>query len=246
MTVLEGKTALVTGGARRIGAAIASALCQAGMEVIIHYHRSQDEAEALADKLIADGGHAQTLRADLGDPAAVEALLPQAKDQVGPIHTLINNASIFDPSHLLEFCPTELQANMQIHAMAPLQLARALQAQNQEGNIINLLDTRIHSYDRLHAAYHLSKRALLSLTKMLALELAPRVRVNAVAPGLILPPEGQDDAYLTDRHTTNPLHTHGSAKDIAEAVLYLLRAPFITGEILHIDGGRHLHDRVYE
>ena len=110
---------------------------------------------------------------------------------------------------------------------------------------MNLLDSRITDYDREHAAYHLSKRMLFALTRMLALELAPRTIVNAVAPGLILPPEGKDEDYLRRMAHTVPLNRHGDAGDIEQAVLFLLRCEFVTGQVIFVDGGRHMEGRVY-
>jgi len=126
-----------------------------------------------------------------------------------------------------------------------LQLSRALAAQGRSGQVLNLLDCRILSYDAEHAAYHLSKRMLFSLTRMLALELAPRLRVNAVAPGLILPPPGRDEAYLQALARTNPLQRHGGAGDVVRAALFLMQSGFVTGQVIYVDGGHHMTGRTY-
>jgi len=147
-----------------------------------------------------------------------------------------------------------LAANVQINALAPLQIARAFARQRglnrttgpfEKGCIVNLLDCRIVDYDANHAAYHLSKRMLFTLTRMMALEFAPEIRVNAVAPGLILPPRGKDDAYLRALAPTNPLNAVGRPEQVTEAVLYLLGADYVTGQVIFVDGGRHMRGTVY-
>ncbi|MFP4057027.1 MAG: SDR family oxidoreductase [Candidatus Brocadiia bacterium] len=242
---IAGKTALVTGGARRIGRAVCLALAGEGARLVVHYGTSGDEAEALAASLREDGGQASTVQADLSDPAQAQGLFARAVELAGPIDILVNNAAIFPPSRLPDFSAQELGRNVQINAMAPLQLGRALAAQGRQGAIVNFLDTRITSYDARHAAYHLSKRMLFTLTRMMALEFAPAVRVNAVAPGVILPPPGQDESYLEGMAETNPLRRIGSPELIADAVLFLLRSGFVTGQVLYVDGGRHMRGMTY-
>ncbi|MGD0090723.1 MAG: SDR family oxidoreductase [Planctomycetota bacterium] len=242
---LAGKTALVTGAAKRLGRAVALALAREGVNVIVHYSTSASEAEATAREIRRQRVKAWTLRADLAEPAQVQGLFAEALKVAGPVAYLVNNASVFAPSRLTDFTAEELQANVQLNALAPLFLARALAAQHRAGAVVNFLDARIADYDREHAAYHLSKRMLHSLTKMMALEFAPLVRVNAVAPGLILPPPGKDEAYLRRLVNTNPLHRIGTPEGVAAAAVFLLRSEFITGQVIYVDGGRHLKGCVY-
>ncbi len=242
---LAGATALVTGAARRLGRAIALALAGQGAGVVVHYNTSADAAGETAEQVRAAGAKCWTVQADLADPAAAEGLFGRAVEQAGPIDILVNNASIFPAGDLLETTPDEIALNVQVHATAPLQLSRALAAQQRGGHIVNLLDARIADHDRSHAAYHLSKRVLLALTRMLALELAPRIAVNAVAPGLILPPPGEDDSYLAKLANTNPMGRHGAPRDVAEAVIFLVTSRFITGQIIFVDGGRHMRGSVH-
>ncbi len=247
-TSLSGTLAFVTGGGKRIGRSIALALARAGADVVVHYHRSPSAAHRTADDVRALGRSAWTVPGDLGDPQQVESLLPAARDVAGgrPIGLLVNNASIFPEGGLLTFTPEDLAQNVQVNALAPLVLARAMAGQGGEGHVVNLLDSRVVDYDRTHVPYHLSKRMLLSLTRMLAVELAPLVRVNAVAPGLILPPPGvEDEEYLRRLEHTNPLHAHGSPEDIARAAVFLAESPFITGQVIFVDGGRHLKGNFY-
>ena len=237
---LIGKTALVTGAARRLGRATALALAQAGADVVVHYSTRAAEAQSLADEIKTLGRKAWTIQADLRDASQAESLMEQALHQAGTVDILINNASIFPSDTVENLSPETLADAVAVHATAPLILSRRLAAQGRPGAIVNFLDSRVEDYDPAHASYHLSKRMLLALTRMLAVELAPRIAVNAVAPGLILPPEGQDESYLEKLAHTNPLQRHGNPQDITDAVLFLLRSEFVTGQVIFVDGGRHL------
>lgn len=243
---LKGKTALITGAAQRIGREIALTLARQGVHIVVHYHRSARAAEDLCEQIGGAGGSARALAADLSDSEQTRTLIDRAISQVGPLDILINNASIFDQETLWETSEASLWRNMQIHALSPLVLARAFAQQGRAGHIINLLDTRVTLYDREHAAYHISKRTLLTLTRMLALELGPEIAVNAVAPGLILPPSGEDQSYLEKLTYTNPLKRHGDPSDVAEAIVFLLRSRFITGQTIYVDGGYHMKGHTYD
>jgi len=242
---LEGATALVTGGAKRLGRAIALGLAAHGADVVVHYRRSEAQAATLLDEIRRMGRQAWAIAADLADDRQAERLIDRAVEVAGPLTILINNASIFHPGRITDASVDEILANMRVHAVAPLLLSRRFAAQGGAGHIINMLDSRVHDYDREHAAYHLSKRALLTLTRMLALELAPDVAVNGVAPGLILPPAGEDESYLQRLASTNPQNRYGGPEDIVDAVLYLLGSRFLTGQVVYVDGGRHMKGGVY-
>lgn len=245
MHSLKNRTALVTGAAKRIGHALAIALAREGAHVMIHYNTSQEEAEQVANDVRQYGVRAWTLQADLRDPEQTGTLIDKAVELANPVQILINSASIFPQDRVLDFGVEDFYNNMQVNALAPLWLSRAFARQGQAEAIINFLDTRILDYDRDHAAYHLSKRTLYTITRMLSVELAPNIRVNGVAPGLILPPPGQDAAYLEQRKHTNPLRRIGTLEDITEAGLFLLRSDFVTGQIIYVDGGRHLKGSMY-
>ena len=243
---LHDSVALVTGAGKRLGRAIARRLASNGIHVVIHYNDSRDDAEVLAHELQQEfGTNAWTVQGDLTESNTVESLFDQARAKSGAIDILINNASIFPESHLTSLSYAELDANMRIHAFAPLALTRAFAAQGRAGVVINMLDARVLDYDEKHAAYHLSKRTLLTLTKAMAVEFAPLLRVNGVAPGLVLPPVDQDMDYLASLAHTNVLNKHGNAQDIEEAVLFLIRSDFITGQVIYVDGGRHLRGGLY-
>jgi pteridine reductase len=243
---LAGKTALVTGAARRLGRAIAQGLAQKGVNVVVHYHNSAQEAASLCDEICRLGVSASCVQADLTDAGQTETLFDRAVAQAGPIDILINSASTFHKETLWETSTQSLEANLRIHATAPLVLARALAGQGRGGAIVNMLDTRVTAYDREHAAYHISKRVLLTLTRMLALELAPEIAVNAVAPGLILPPAGQDESYLKKLAHCNPLNRYGDPGQVVDAILFLLRSRFITGQVIYVDGGYHMKGHMYD
>lgn len=237
---LSGKTALVTGGAVRLGRATARALSAEGAWVVIHYSRSEAAALELAEELAATGGKAWTLRADFESADDIASLLPRAQELAGGLDALVNNASIFPAGRLAEVSWGDLARNMHVNAWAPFSLSRSFAEQVGGGSVVNFLDTRIRGYDWNHVAYIVSKHALELLTRMMALEFAPEVRVNAVAPGLILPPPGKDESYLEEMKHTVPLNRHGEAEDVAAAAIFLLQSTYITGQIIYVDGGRHL------
>ncbi len=243
---LVGKTALVTGGAKRIGRTLALALAEQGVHIVVHYNTSEEEASAACEEIRRRGVSAWPVSADLVDMGEAGTLFERVAAQAGPIDILINNASTFDKETIWETSAGSLEANLRLHATAPLILARDLARQNRGGAVINLLDTRITTYDRLHAAYHISKRVLLTLTRILALELAPTVAVNGVAPGLILPPEGEDESYLQKLAHSNPMNRYGDPSQVADAVLFLLRSRFITGQVIYVDGGYHMKGHMYD
>lgn len=243
---LAGKTALVTGAAKRVGRAVALALAGQGASVAVHYHRSEREAVEVCDEIRRSGGSAWPVQGNIGATDQVERIFREAVAQGGRIDILINNASIFKQDTIWDVTEESVLPNLRLHALAPLTLARALAGQGGQGHIVNLLDTRVTMYDREHASYHISKRVLLTLTRMLALELAPQIAVNAVAPGLILPPAGEDESYLQKLVYTNPLKRHGGPQDVVEAVLFLVGSRFITGQILYVDGGYHMKGHTYD
>lgn len=243
---LIGKTALITGAAKRIGQAIARALAHEGVHLALHYRRSESEVNDLIRDIRGMGGVATRFQADFSDPSRASRLFKDACSEMGAIDFLVNNASIFPEHNLWEFSVDDLHLNMNVNAMAPLILARRLAEQDREGAIVNLLDARVADYDRNHVAYHLSKRSLYSLTRMMAVEFAPKIRVNAVAPGLILAPEGKAADYLDRLKSTNLLQRCGTPEGVADAVVFLLRSRFITGQAIFVDGGRHVRGHMYD
>jgi pteridine reductase len=243
---LAGKTALVTGAARRVGRAIAVSLARNGVHVVVHYHQSAQDALALCGEIRQLGVSAWPVRGDLMDAGQTEQVFREAAAQAGTIDLLVNNASIFERDTLWDATGESIARNVRIHAAAPLILSRELAKQGKAGHVVNLLDTRITMCGKEHASYDLSKSMLMTLTRRLALELAPNVAVNAVAPGAILPPAGQSEAYLAKLAGATPLNRVGDPRDVVDAVLFLLHSRFITGQVLYVDGGMHMKGCLYD
>jgi pteridine reductase len=243
---LSGKTALITGASKRIGGALAVALAREGVHIVVHYNHSEQAAAALCSEIETLGAQAWPVQGNLEDAGQTETVFRESVARAGPIDILINNASIFDVETIWQMTDESLCRNMRIHTMAALILSRGLAGQQRAGHIVNLLDTRVVSYDKDHAAYHISKRSLLTLTRMLALELAPKVAVNAIAPGLILPSASQDETYLDKLAPTTPLQRRGSPADVVQAAIFLLHSRFITGQIIYVDGGYHMRGHLYD
>lgn len=246
MQSLANQTALITGSAKRLGRAIALELAASGANIVAHFNSSRDASQDLVNTLKADGVQAWAVQGDLSDPTGCDDLFARVLDTAGPVDILVNNASIFPSDTLADVSEESLATNLRVNAFSPFFLSRRFASQERKGNIVNLLDTRILDYDAEHVSYHLSKRMLYTLTRLTAVEFAPDVRVNAVAPGLVLPPAGKDEAYLENLARTNPLNRHGDAEDIAAAVAFLAKSDFVTGQVVYVDGGRHLRAGLYE
>lgn len=242
---MRGKIALITGGAKRVGAAIARQLHACGMEVLVHYHRSVDEANALAAELNEKRPKsAWLLQADLADSKALPHLITAALACNSRLDVLVNNASVFYPTPLADIDANRWADVMNVNLRAPLLLAKlaATELMKHNGCIINLTD--IHGERPLsgHPLYSTSKAGLIMLTKALAKELAPQVRVNAVSPGAVLWPETMSEDTRNEILSRVALGRRGSPEDVARAVRYFVRdADYVTGQILTVDGGRTLY-----
>jgi pteridine reductase len=237
---LKGRTALVTGAARRIGREISLALAKEGVNIIAHYFRSTDQAEELRRELTMRDIKAWLIAADFENADEIQQLFRKVQDMAGSVDILVNSASIFLPDTIGDMDFSGLMRQMQVNAWAPFTLCREFARSVDHGKIVNLLDSRIVGYDRSHTTYSLSKRTFAAMTKMMAMEFAPGITVNGVAPGLILPPPGKDQRHLDDLAETVPLKRHGDAGDIADAVIFLLASKFVTGQVVFVDGGSHL------
>lgn len=237
-------TALVTGGARRIGRAIALTLARAGYRVVVHANRSREAADALAAEIAAQGGFAAVARADLARHEEVCGLIPAAADIAGaPLTLLVNNASAFEADEIGTLERARFDETFAINLRAPLFLAEAFARQappDAGASIVNLLDQRVFKPTPRFVSYALSKAALHAATATLAQALAPRLRVNAVAPGPVLPSPRQSEADFARQAATLPLGHGPSPQEIAEAVLYLALAQSVTGQTITVDGGQHL------
>ena len=249
MFLLPGTSALVTGGAKRLGRETALVLARAGCSVVVHYRSSEAPAFQLVDEVRALGVNAWPVQAELSSPVETDRLFDDSEKLAGNIDFVVNSASIFPESTLGELDEASLIENLRINSLAPFALTARLhehlEAGGRSGAVVNFLDTRMLDYDRKHVPYHLSKRTLFAITRMTSIDYAPRLRVNGVAPGLVLPPPGEDSSYLDKWAHTNPLKTHGNGEQVAAAVLFLLWSRFVTGQIIYVDGGRHVKGRFY-
>jgi pteridine reductase len=242
---LHGKVALVTGAARRVGATIARRLHAAGASVLVHYRGSEKEAAALEAELnAARAGSAVRVKADLLAPVAPRALLEAALARFGRLDLLVNNASTFYPTALGAIEAGHWEELVGANLRAPLFLAQAAAPQlaQAHGAIVNIVDIHAERPLKGYLVYSVAKAGLAALTRALALELAPEVRVNAVAPGAILWPEDdQFDPRERERIVAStPLARRGAPQDIAHAVAFLASAPYVTGQMLAVDGGRSI------
>jgi pteridine reductase len=239
---LQNKTVLITGSAVRIGREIALAFAERGANLIIHYNKSKLKADELKTELVKKNIKAWTIQADFRQSHQYDSFIDKCLEKAGSLDILVNNASVFPKISLNDLTLTDLMTDMEINTWAPFALSRAFAAKVKSGSIINMLDQRITSYDWTHTGYILSKNVLAVLTKMSALAFAPSIRVNGIAPGLILPPPGEPVSYIENLAPTVPLKRHGDPKDVAEAAVFLAECDYVTGDVIFVDGGRHLKE----
>ncbi len=242
------KTVLITGAAKRIGRALSLALAEDGWAVAVHYNASAEDAEKLVGEITQADGTAIALQADLADAHAVENLLPQAIEALGPMTALINNASRFEPDSADDFTIDDWNAHVDINLRAPALLMRDFSQQNYwqqdrqyDGCIINLSDQRVLRPVPDFISYSVSKAGLSALTISFAQSLAAKhIRVNAIAPGPTLPSGRQSKANFDKQSALVPLRHGASPDDIVRAARYLLASPAVTGQTLTVDGGQHI------
>jgi NAD(P)-dependent dehydrogenase (short-subunit alcohol dehydrogenase family) len=238
------RTVLVTGSAKRLGREIALALAQAGWQVAVHYRGSQDEAMLTVADCEQLGVSAAAFDADLADEAAVRELLPRVVAHFGQIDAVVNNAALFEHDNAASFGHAAMQRHLRVNTAAPILLAQALHVHVQEragdGVVVNLLDQKLWNQNPDFLSYTLSKAALEAATPMLALALAPRVRVVGVAPGLTLPSHMLDEDRFSKLHKLSPLGRSSTPADVAATVKFALENNSITGTTLVVDGGQHL------
>jgi pteridine reductase len=237
---LAGKAALVTGGGKRVGRAIALALGKAGMRVAVHYLSSADEAEDTCRLIRESGGDAFALRADLSSRSATRGLVDAAIAQLGGLDVLVPSAAGYERIALDDIADDDWDRMLELDLTSPFVLAQhaipALRA--SRGSITFITCSSATTPFRHHLPYTVAKAGVRHLARTLALELAPDVRVNAVAPGTVLPPPDMSAVETERIRSRIPLGRLGAPEDIAEAVVYLSRAPFVTGHEIHVDGGR--------
>ena len=240
---LTGRIALVTGGARRVGRAFSAALGHAGASVVVNYNHSADEANDLVRALSADGVHATAVQADVSVKQDIDRLVKHVSDTHGRLDILVNSASLFESAPFADITEAEWRRVLDVNLTGPFLLSQALLPLLQRSpaaNIVNIVDLSALQPWPSYAHHAVSKAGLLHLTKVMARALAPGVRVNAIAPGTVLPPDGYDGTAgdgTSDRRLVAPA---GSPDDVVKALFYLLDSDFVTGQTVVVDGGRML------
>lgn len=237
------KTALVTGAAKRIGRAIAIALARAGYDIGVHYGRSREDALSLVSELEALGVRAHALACDLNDVAGVSGLIDEARAVLGPLDVLVNNASVFADDRARTLSIESWQMHMDTNLLAPVLLSQAFAAQadiRSGASIINMIDQRVLKPSPPFFSYSMSKAGLWHATRTLAQALAPTIRVNAVGPGPTLKSIHQSEADFAREARSTLLQKPTSPEEVAAAVIYLLNAPSVTGQMICVDSGQHL------
>lgn len=241
---LKGKTALITGGGIRLGRAFSLALAGEGVNLFIHYNRSEEPAEWTAQKAREMGVKAITAEADFNNLDAVQSLFPKALKHYPSVDILINNAAVYLKGYGLETDRDTWEKEFRINLQAPFILIRDFTRQlpeNHNGRILNIADAQVIRHRPDHFAYRLTKSALVEMTRLFAIELAPRITVNALAPGIMLPLAGKSEVDLqayTEKHV--PLKRSGSPEIAAQNALHLIKSDFTTGAFLRVDGGQYL------
>lgn len=237
------KTALVTGAARRIGAAIARDLGRHGWAVALHCHTSRAETEAVAEEIRASGGRAEVVVADLSKLEAIEAIVADAGARLGPIGLLVNNASEFEPDEMGALAPARFERHLRVDLVSPCLLADAWLAalpETMAGHVINVIDQRVLRLTPKFFSYTLAKSALWTATRTMAQALAPRVRVNAIGPGPSFANTRQTAEDFARQSAAVPLGRGPTPDEFGATVRFLVDTPSITGQMICLDGGQHL------
>lgn len=242
MTTLAGRVALVTGAGRRVGRAIALALGARGMRVVVHYNGSAEGAHETARLIREGGGLARVIQADLRDVDATGQLIDATLEAEGELWALVNSAAVMLRTPVGETTPAEWELMFALNVRAPYFLAQraAPSLRLAGGVIVNIADLAAFESWPAYVPHGMTKAAVVQMTRGLAHALAPEVRVNAVAPGAVLLPEGWSEADAERLRRTTPLQRLGTPEDVAGAVLFLLEADYVTGEVIKVDGGRHV------
>jgi pteridine reductase len=240
---LEGKVAIVTGGARRLGKALALSLAERGVRLAIHYGSSAGPAEETVAQIKALGSEAIAVQANLRQPGQAPSVINQAVDHFGQVDILVNSAAIFEPGDAFSTTEESWDRHFAINLKSPFFLSQAFAnhvGRERPGHIVNIADWRAARPGPNYLAYTITKAGLATMTQSLALALAPNIQVNAIAPGAILPPPDKGQAYLDSLAQTIPARRVGSPAEVTKALLFLLEADFVTGELIFVTGGEHL------
>lgn len=240
---LNGKTAIVTGAAHRLGRAFALGLARAGADVLVNFHSSEAEAHRTVDEIRALGRRAEAVRADVSREDDARRLLDACRASFGRLDVLVNSASLFHSAPLESMTTADWQRTLDVNLTGPFMLSRdaaALLRADGGGLIVNIADLSAFQPWPSYAAHAVSKAGLVHLTRVLARALAPDVRVNCIAPGTVLPPEGYTEAESDPKGSRRVLRPEGTPEDAVRALLYFVEADFVTGDVAIVDGGRML------
>ena len=241
MSVATSRTALITGGSKRLGRLMGLALAEDGWDIALHCHRSQAEAEAVCEEIRKHGRRCTLHTADLQAEEGVARLVPEVAEAHPKLALLVNNASTYDPGTIAATDFELFRSQFDVNFKAPFFLSRDFRKHVQQGQIVNLLDTRITSHRKhQYAAYTLAKKALAVLTTMAAVEFAPEIRVNGIALGPVLAPPNEMDDYLEHAAQRTPLLRPGSPEPVMDTLRFLLGNAHLTGQIIFCDGGENL------
>ena len=240
MEVLKKKAALITGGARRIGAEIAMGLAAEGYDIAIHYNSSENEAIETQKKVKSSGRECAIFKGDLRDIHFVNELVMVAFSTYPHLNVLVNSASVFRRAEIKDTAVRDFDELMSVNFRAPFFLIKEFARLCSGGNIVNILDTKTARHQNTYTAYSISRTALLELTRFAAVEFAPKIRSNGICPGFILPGAGENEAYTKRLESKIPLGKKGKPGNIVETVKFLLKNDFITGEIIYVDGGENI------
>ncbi len=241
------ETVLVTGGAKRIGRQICLGLAEAGFSVVVHHRNSEEESSELVDQIRSLGSEAESVRCDLSEPGATSQLISKSIDLMGPISHLVNNASVFEHDDIHSMNETSWDLHLSVNAKAQTMLiqslAREFSGRENRGSVVNILDQKIASPNPDHLSYTASRFAMMGLTEVLARGLAPSIRVNGVAPGHTIASPEQTEEGFRIAQAESPLGTGPTPEDVADAVLFLINAKSVTGQIIFVDSGERFLNR---
>jgi pteridine reductase len=232
--------ALVTGGAKRIGRAISLKLASLGFDVALHYNSSENDALTTKSDIEKLGVNCRLFKCDFSDQNGTTGFIKTVFDEFPQMNVLVNSASVFIRNPITMMDADTFDLTMNVNFKAPFFLTKDFAVLCTTGNIINILDVKIDDNSSNYAAYTLSKKALRDFTLMSAKELAPGIRINGIAPGLILSPEGKDESYLDDMAKNIPLKKRGTVENITDSVEFVLKNGYLTGQVIYCDGGQRL------
>lgn len=233
-------TALVTGGAIRLGKVFSKALAEAGYNIAIHYNSSSEAASETAELCRQTGVECEIFQFDFNQADGVGELITRVYKRFPDLNVLINSASVYDQASMMETTEDVLEKQFKVNLMTPYFLTKAFAKQCKTGSVINIIDNKIAFNQYQYSAYLLSKKSLAEFTKLAALELAPAIRVNALAPGVVLPAGERTQDYIDWRVRGIPVQRQGTTENIIQALRYLLDNDFICGQVLTVDGGESL------